>query len=355
MKNIYVVMGFFFLILFNTHLHAQDTTAIGIPDPIVERDTAYWHRGTTLSLNLAQTSLTNWNAGGQNSIAYNALWNSFIRYEKNRTVYSNDLNMSFGQANLADKGWRKTDDRLYYMSKLSYKKTEKFRYTVYLDFLTQFADGYNYVASVSDPAQDSAILVSRFMSRGYGTFALGIESTPVEGLFIFFSPLTLKGTVVGYQPFANAGNFGVRPEYIEESTGNRVAGSNFLLEPGAMLDIMYKKDIAKNVALQTKLSLFWAYIRKDYDIDDSTNVLHGEEYVFNKNIDVLWDFSLVAKVTKYITASLTTSLIYDDDINVLRTKYANDQTNPKAYGPAIQFKQVLGLGIQATFKSRFAK
>lgn len=354
MKRIYFVAGLFFLILSNTIINAQDTTVVSIPDTIAIKDTSYWHTGTTFSLNLAQTSLTNWNAGGQNSVAYNALWNSFIKHEKGRLVYSNDLNMSFGQANLADKGWRKTDDRLYYLSKLSYKKSDKLRYTIYLDFLTQFADGYNYVASVSNPGQDSAVLVSRFMSRGYGTFALGAEYTPVDGLFIFFSPFTLKGTIVGYQPFANAGNFGVRPEYIDGS-GNRKAGSNFLLEPGALLDIMYKKEVVKNIALQTKLTLFWAYIRNDYDIDDSTHVLRGQEYVFYKNVDVLWDFSLVAKVTKYITASLTTSLIYDDDIDVLRTKYANDQTNPKAYGPAIQFKQVLGLGIQATFKSRYAK
>ncbi len=337
------------LVLFFSNSYAQDTT--GVAEAI--KDTSYWHKGTTLSINLAQTSLTNWNAGGQNSIAYNALSNSFINYEKGRLVYSNALTMSFGQANLADKGWRKTDDRLYYISKLSYKKTDKLRYTIYLDFLTQFADGFNYVSSISDPSQDSAVLVSRFMSRGYSTFALGAEYTPVEGLFIFFSPLTMKSTFVGYQPFANAGAFGVRPEYIDKNSLERVAGKNTLFEPGALLDITYKKEIVKNVALQTKVSLFWAYFRKNYDIDGS-GILQDDTYVFYKNVDVLWDFSAVMKVTKYITASVTTSLIYDDDIHVLRTKYANDQTNPKAFGPAIQFKQVLGLGLQATFKSRYA-
>jgi chloramphenicol O-acetyltransferase len=192
------------------------------------------------------------------------------------------------------------------------------------------------------------------MSRGYGTLALGAEYTPVSGLFIFFSPVTMKTTVVGYQPFANAGNFGVRPEYFEAS-GKRVAGNNILIEPGALLDLIYKKEVAKNISLQTKASFFWAYMRNAYDIDPVTKELIGQEYVFYKNVDVMWDFALVAKVTKYITASITTSLIYDDDIKVFRTKYANDQTNPKAYGPAIQFKQVLGLGVQATFKSKYSK
>jgi hypothetical protein len=339
-KNVFTIL---IILLFSSNIYCQDSTAV--------KDTNYWHRGTTLALNLSQTSLTNWNAGGQNAIAYNALSNSFINYEKDRIVYSNALTMAFGQANIARTGWRKTDDRLYYLSKLSYKKTKKLRYTIYLDFLTQFADGYNYIQSNTNPGEDSAVLVSRFMSRAYSTLALGAEYTPVDGLFIFFSPLALKTTIVGYQPFANAGAFGVRPEYIDKNTGKRVPGQNFLFEPGALLDVIYKKDVAKNIALQTKLSLFWAYVRKEYKID-SSGIMIKDKYVFYKNVDVMWDFSLIMKITKYISASVTTSLIYDDDIKVLRTKYANDPTNPKAYGPAIQFKQVLGLGVQATFKSK---
>jgi len=164
----------------------------------------------------------------------------------------------------------------------------------------------------------------------------------------------MKSTFVGYQPFADAGAFGVRPEYIDKNSGKRVAGKNTLFEPGALMDIVYKRDILKNIALQTKVSLFWAYMRKNYDIDGA-GVLQSETYAFNKNVDVMWDMSIVMNVTKYITASITTSLIYDDDIDVLRTKYADDITNPRAYGPAIQFKQVLGLGLQAKFKSKYSK
>ena len=324
----------------------QDSTVV-----IIVKDTSYWHVGTTLALNLSQTSLTNWNAGGQNAIAYNGLSTSYLNYEKGKLVYSNALTMAFGQANLGRTGWRKTDDRLYYVSKLSHEKSKKIRYTVYLDFLTQFADGKNYLKSTVNPSQDSVVLVSKFMSRAYSSFALGVEYTPIDGLFIFFSPASLKTTIVGYQPFANRGDFGMRPQYVD-ANGKHVAGSNFLFEPGAMMDVIYKKDVHKNISLQTKLSLFWAYLRKNYNIDKTTGVLIGSNYVFYKNVDVMWDFSLVMKVTKYINASITTSLIYDDDIKVLRTKYLNDPTNPHAYGPAVQFKQVLGIGLQAMLKSR---
>lgn len=332
--------------------YGQNPTVTAVDSASIVKDTTYWHRGTTFSLNLSQTSLTNWNAGGQNAIAYNALSTSYLNYEKGRLVYSNALTMAFGQADLGGKGWRKTDDRLYYVSKLSHEKSKKFRYTVYLDFLTQFADGKNYIQSNANPKVDSAVLVSKFLSRAYSSFALGLEYTPFNGMFIFFSPATIKTTIVGYQPFANNGNFGVRPQYID-ANGRHVAGKNFLFEPGAMLDVIYKKDIAKNISVQTKLSLFWAYIRKDYNIDPTSGRLLGSEYVFYKNVDVMWDFSLVMKVTKYINASITTSLIYDDDIKVFRTKYTNDPTNPHAYGPAIQFKQVLGIGLQGMLKSKY--
>ena len=131
-----------------TFSYGQDPTATPVEIATIVKDTTYWHRGTTFSLNLSQTSLTNWNAGGQNAIAYNALSTSYLNYEKGRLVYSNALTMAFGQAELGGKGWRKTDDRLYYVSKLSHEKSKKFRYTVYLDFLTQFADGKNYESSL---------------------------------------------------------------------------------------------------------------------------------------------------------------------------------------------------------------
>jgi hypothetical protein len=341
MKHVLVLT---LLLSFFVSSYAQDSLSLA-------KDTSYWHRGASLSLNLSQTSLTNWNAGGQNAIAYSALSRNFINYEKNRLAFSNALDMAFGQANLTAKGWRKTDDRLYYVGKLSYIKSKKLRYSLFLDFLTQFANGYNYVKSTVDPGQDSAVRVSRFMSRGISNLAVGAEYTPFKGMFIFFSPVTMKATFVGHQPFANAGAFGVRPEYIDKTTGIRVAGKNTLFEPGALLDIIYKGDLAKNINLQSKASLFWSYLRKKYTIDGS-GTLQYETYIFYKNLDVMWDFALVMKITKYISTSITTSLIYDDDINVLRTKYANDQSNPKAIGPSIQFKQVLGIGLQANFKSK---
>ena len=308
-----------------------DSTAFIAPD------TSYWKSGTTLNINVNQVSLTNWSAGGQNSVAFTGLSNSFLTYEKGKLQWATLLNLAYGMSKLGNKDFRKTDDKMYFQTTLSHKRSEKILYTVYLDFLSQFTNGYAYTPSVVTPSQDSAVLQSQFLSRAVSQFSLGMEYKPISSLIIFLSPATVKTTIVGNQDFANKGNFGVSPEHID-GNGNRVAGKNFLLEPGAMLNVGLNKQIMENITLQSRLNLFWAYIRKDYVT---------ETYYLYKNVDVQWDVAFLMKVNKFINVSLTTSLIYDDDIKVVR----QDGTT----GQATQFKEVLSVGFNLGAKNRNAK
>jgi hypothetical protein len=41
-----------------------------------------WKRGGVIAVNLAQTSLTNWSAGGLSSVAVNGLFSTFANYKK---------------------------------------------------------------------------------------------------------------------------------------------------------------------------------------------------------------------------------------------------------------------------------
>ena len=43
-----------------------------------------WKRGGVFALNLAQTSLTNWSAGGQNSFAVNGMISTFANYKRGK-------------------------------------------------------------------------------------------------------------------------------------------------------------------------------------------------------------------------------------------------------------------------------
>ena len=83
----------------------------------------------------------------------------------------------------------------------------------------------------------------------------------------------------------------------------------------------------ENISYQTNLGLFSNYANKP------------------QNMDINWDNLLNMKVNKYISASITTSLIYDDDVNITISK--DDGSTPKV-GPRTQFKYVLGVGLAFT-------
>jgi hypothetical protein len=167
---------------------------------------------------------------------------------------------------------------------------------------------------------------------------------------VFFSPITIKGTIVDYQPFADAGQFGVRAAIKDDAGNITTPGRNSRFEFGSYLNAKYNKDLTSNITFSTGLTLFEAYFREQKD-----TATGAYKNVFNGNIDVFWDATLLMKVNKYITASIATSLIYDDDIRVFRSKYADDPTNPKAYGPGIQFREVISIGFAANLRSKYAK
>ncbi len=58
-----------------------------------------WKKGGVINVNLAQTSLTNWAAGGQNSFAVNGLLSTFANYKMNKTAWANSLDIGYGVLN----------------------------------------------------------------------------------------------------------------------------------------------------------------------------------------------------------------------------------------------------------------
>jgi hypothetical protein len=81
-----------------------------------------WKTGGIISLNLAQTSLTNWAPGGQNSLALNGLFSGFANYKKGKSVWDNSLDLGYGllkQGKTED--FRKTDDKIDFTSKYGHE------------------------------------------------------------------------------------------------------------------------------------------------------------------------------------------------------------------------------------------
>jgi hypothetical protein len=275
-----------------------------------DTDTLWKFSGTT-SLNLSQLSLTNWAAGGDNSLSGNALVNLSANYAKERTSWENKLTLGFGLVKQGDDPTRKSDDQIDLASKLGLKASEKWFYTGLLGFKTQFAQGYDR------PGDVDRMKISNFMSPGYLSFSLGMDYKPSEFFSVLLSPVSSKFTFVLDDDLSAAGSFGLDP------------GQSARAELGAYIKMAFKKEILKNVTLDTKIDLF-------------SNYLDNPQHV-----DVNWDMLLTFKVNEYLAASLLTQLIYDYDI-----KFGEDTTGDgvnDTFESRVQFKELFGLGLTYTF------
>lgn len=287
MKRISTLILALFAILYT---NAQTTTEI---------DTS-WKKGGFIGLNFTQVGLSQWYAGGENSLALAGNVNLFDNYAKGKITWDNtlDLNYALLQSGTADV--RKSDDRIDFTSKYGRKIKEgsKWYYAALLNFKSQFTDGFAY--------PNDSVVVSKFLAPGYLILSLGLDFKPNDFLSFYLSPVTGKFTFVTDADLNSIGAYGV-------DTGKTVRS-----EFGAYLNMKFKKDIMENVTFSTKLELFNNYTDKDKD-----NA---------KRIDVNWETALMMKVNKYLTAGLNTILIYDHN-QIQRT----------------QFKEVIGVGFGYKF------
>jgi hypothetical protein len=277
-----------------------------------------WKKGGVFAVNLAQTSLTNWAAGGQNSMAMNGLLSAFVNYKRNKSVWDNSLDLGYGLLKQGkNSSYMKTDDKFDFLSKYGLEAFKSFYYAALLNFKTQMAPGYKY--------PDVAYKISDLFSPAYLLLALGLDYKPNAHFSAFIAPLTVKFTFVTDQKLSDTGAFGVKP------------GKKSLSEFGGYLRAIYtkndfKNELLKNVSFTTKIDLFSDYLNKP------------------QNIVVNWETLIALKVNKFISANFNTQLIYDDKIKVPFDKNRNGTIEPgEAVGSKVQFKEILGVGLSYNF------
>lgn len=269
-----------------------------------------WKKGGMINISSSQVSLTNWAAGGQSSVSLGGLLSLFANNKLEKSLWENYLDIGFGTMKQGkDAGWRKTDDKIDFTSKFGLNANEKLYYAALVNFKTQMTKGYNY--------PNDTTKISGFLAPGYLLGAIGLDYRPSENFTAFFAPLTLKMTIVNDDVLADAGAFGIDP------------GDHVRSEFGGYLRVFLKKDLMENITFQTKLDLF-------------SNYLHNPQ-----NIDVSWESLLSMKVNKFISATLSTHLLYDDDIDIAIDN--NDDGIVDKVGPRVQFKEVLAIGLSMKF------
>lgn len=317
--NLKYVLGFCLALCVGT-MSAQDegdlTTADRdkLAEAIEIEQDSVWDLGGTFGLNFNQSYFSNWAAGGQNSVSATALTSLFANYKSGRHSWKNTLDLAYGLIAQGDRDPIKTDDRIDLTSKYGYKAANSdWYYTGLFNFRTQFDEGF----TIEDGVEVGAP-ISDLFAPAFSILALGADYKPNDKFSAFLSPITAKATIVTIDELAT--NYG-----LDE-------GENLRLEVGAFVKLSYKEDIFENVNLDTRIDLFSNY---------------AEDF---QNVDVNWETLITMKVNSWLSATLTTQLIYDDNIVIgaedpVLSEGGEIITPGVAGGPRTQFREVFALGL----------
>ncbi len=269
-----------------------------------DTSTKTWRKGGLYSLTIAQGSLSNWAAGGDNfSLSVNSLLSLYAFYKKDKHSWDNTFDFNLGYVNTTSLGSRKNDDRFDLLSKYGYAITSKLNVAGLFNLRSQFFKGYTFPDNVKTFA-------SNFMAPGYILLGVGLDYKPTRNLSIFISPATARWVIVKDTALANKGLYGVTP------------GKKSNLEFGAFATINYLKEINKSITYKGRLDLFSNYRRNP------------------QNVDLFLSNALSVKLSRVLSATWGVDLIYDDDVRLF---------GPNQNSPALQVKSLVGLGLLVKF------
>lgn len=276
--------------------NSEDTSPL-TPSSIINLPTLKrWFFFGQNSLVFNQSSFANWYAGGNNNIGVIGKVNYNIVYKKNRHYLDNNIQMGYGFVSSTGQSTRKTDDYINIMTNYGYELAQHYYLSTGFQFLSQFTPGFNY-ANNPDPVYDDRI--SKFMAPGYLNLGIGVSYNPNENFQVIFRPANGKFTFVLDEKLQTKGTYGLERD-----------GQSMRSELGAMLNVLYKIKIFKDVNFVNQVNFFSNYLQ------------HSER------VDINYSGSINLKFNKYITTVITLDMMYDHD-QIKR----------------LQRKQTLGVGV----------
>lgn len=281
---------------------ALDTTSTVAADTIPNP----WSRSGVMNINMTQVSLTNWAAGGYNTISGTAMFNGTANWQKGNKAWDNSLVLAFGGLKFAKDAPLKTDDRIEVNSKFGYELKKSLYLAGVFQFRTQFTEGFNY----------SGQRISNFLAPGYTLLGVGADYRPNDDFTVFLSPATARMVTVNDDKLFEGLAEDERVFGVEN-------GKTSELELGAYLRFQYKRELAKNITVLTRGDLFSNYLRKP------------------QQIDVTWETLWTFTVNDWFAATLNTVLIDDQDIQLPKV----DDQDITYTGPGTQFKETFGIGL----------
>ena len=327
-----------------------------------------WTNSLKTNVTVGQTGLTNWAAGGDNTVSMAAFIDGNANWKQGDMFWNNRLQLDYGFLYASSKPiLQKSTDRIYLESKWGYKapSTKYLYFSANYDFKSQFTTGYNYntPSSLVNPEtgeeytgaalrkvwKDARGLKSGFLAPAYTNLALGIDYVPTKWLSINVAPLT-GGFVIVKNPSLRTSysmkekkstkpealeaaketlSSATTPEEIESATdalGNLYQGAKF--EFGAQIKADAKVNVNDKFSYSTQVVLFANYL----------DIKHCPR--------INWDNRIDWKLAKYFSLTVATNLIYDDQVLIKNEKY------PDGKKGLVQFKESIAFGFTYTIASK---
>lgn len=260
-----------------------------------------WKFSGTFLFHIHESTFTNWASGGENQLASKLVARPSYVFDNGKWSWVNTLDLRYGQQRNEGNEVKKNDDEIVFISKVGKRFSEKWKFSGLYSFNSQFT-----------PHREDGILKSDFMAPAYTNLSLGFDFNPNDFFSIYMTPLNMRNTWVLDNEMSARGEYKVKP------------GSIMRFRFGPSFLATWKGEISKNILLDTKLGYF-------QDVVDGLG-----DPVVN------WDALINMKVNRFISASFSFTLFYDEDS---KTDIKDSQGNITGEEARIQFKQSLGVGF----------
>ena len=360
---------------------AKTITAAPEAAPKVEKP-KYWSTSLKTQINVGQTSLTNWAAGGDNTVSLAAFIDANANWKKNDMFWNNRLQLDYGFLYASSKPLlQKSTDRIYLESKWGYKapSTKYLYFSANYDFKSQFSTGYDY-KTPSVPAtypdgtpipegtkldqlelkhqrklwKDARVLKSNFLAPAYTNLALGIDYVPTKWFSLNFAPLTGGFVIVKDAALRESYSMGLKKAYDKDNFDKLSDDAKAKFE-AAKADKANKPETYGDYFRSAKFE-FGAQLKADAKVNINNNFAYSTQVVLFVNyLDIKhcprinWDNRIDWKLAKYFSLTLTTNLIYDDTIMIKNDKDIDRYPDGKA---RVQFKESLAFGFTYTIANK---
>ena len=277
-------------------------------------DSLKWKKGGDVSLNFAQTQLSNWIAGGENSLSFSSTANLFANYKKDKMIWENYAFMAYGIVKAGDRKAVKNSDQINMGSRVGYQAAKSWYYTAALLGRTQFAPGYRY--------SSDTVRVSTFLAPAYLYLSLGLDYKPTDRFSVSFAPAMGKATFVRSDDMEILRSSGIPQNLIDDGKKARYEFG------GGIVFNLNGSYFSKTVTYSSQLELFSNYFDNP------------------QNLDVVWDFQFRVALTKFVSAGVRINMMFNDS---QKTYLTLPDGTKEQHGAQLQVKEYFEIGLFYAF------